>query len=82
MRASRRHPRALDRKTYPILGGGLPHFRYEDRCPVRGRYATLRGRYRGGVWMRAKWNSVKHLLFTAAALATLALAAGAKYRPK
>jgi hypothetical protein len=32
--------------------------------------------------MRAKWNSVKHLLFTAAALATLALAAGAKYRPK
>ena len=31
--------------------------------------------------MRAKWNSVKHLLFAAAALGTLALAAGAKYRP-
>ena len=39
------------------------------------------GTLQGGVWMRAKWNSVKHLLFTAAALATLALAAGAKYRP-
>jgi hypothetical protein len=32
--------------------------------------------------MRAKLNSWKHLLFTVAALATLALAAGAKYRPK
>jgi hypothetical protein len=31
--------------------------------------------------MRAKWNSAKHLLFTASALATLALAAGAKFRP-
>jgi hypothetical protein len=32
--------------------------------------------------MRAKLNGWKHLLFTAAVLATLALAAGAKYRPK
>jgi hypothetical protein len=32
--------------------------------------------------MRAKWNSWKHLLFSAAALATLALAAGARYKPK
>jgi len=31
--------------------------------------------------MRAKWDSVKQLLFSAAALATLALAVGAKYRP-
>jgi hypothetical protein len=31
--------------------------------------------------MRAKLSSWKHLLFTAAVLATLALAAGAKYRP-
>jgi hypothetical protein len=32
--------------------------------------------------MRAKLNGWKHLLFTAAALATLALAAGARYKPK
>ena len=31
--------------------------------------------------MRAKFSGWKHLLFTVAALATLALAAGAKYRP-
>jgi hypothetical protein len=31
--------------------------------------------------MRAKFSGWKHLLFTAATLATLALAAGAKYRP-
>jgi hypothetical protein len=32
--------------------------------------------------MRAKYMSLKHLLYTAAALATLALAAGARYKPK
>jgi hypothetical protein len=32
--------------------------------------------------MRAKVMSWKHLLFTAAVLATLALAAGARYKPK
>ena len=32
--------------------------------------------------MRAKLSSLRHLLFTAAALATLALAAGARYKPK
>jgi len=32
--------------------------------------------------MRAKYTSLKHLLYTAAALATLALAAGARYKPK
>jgi hypothetical protein len=32
--------------------------------------------------MRAKLNSWKPLLFTAAALATLALAAGARYKPR
>jgi hypothetical protein len=31
--------------------------------------------------MRAKLSGLKHLLFTAAVLATLALAAGAKFRP-
>ena len=31
--------------------------------------------------MRAKFSSWKHLLFTAATLATLALAAGARYKP-
>ena len=31
--------------------------------------------------MRAKLSGWKHLLLTAATLATLALAAGAKYRP-
>jgi hypothetical protein len=31
--------------------------------------------------MRAKWNSWKHTLFAAAALVTLALAAGARYKP-
>ena len=82
MRGRRYPPRAGVRKTYPILGGGLPQFRYEDRCRDLWGCARLRGRYRGGVWMRAKLNSLKHLLFTAAALATLALAAGAKYRPK
>ena len=32
--------------------------------------------------MRAKIIGWKHLLYTAAALATLALAAGARYKPK
>jgi hypothetical protein len=32
--------------------------------------------------MRAKIISWKHLLYTAATLATLALAAGARYKPK
>jgi hypothetical protein len=32
--------------------------------------------------MRAKFRTVKHLLYTAAALATLALAAGARYKPR
>ena len=31
--------------------------------------------------MRAKFSGWKHLLYTAAALATLALAAGARFRP-
>jgi hypothetical protein len=31
--------------------------------------------------MRAKLSGWKHLLFTAATLATLALAAGARYKP-
>ena len=31
--------------------------------------------------MRAKLSGLKHLLYTAAALATLALAAGARYKP-
>jgi hypothetical protein len=32
--------------------------------------------------MRAKMMSWKHLLYTTAALATLVLAAGARYKPK
>jgi hypothetical protein len=32
--------------------------------------------------MRAKMISWKHLLYTVAALATLTLAAGARYKPK
>jgi hypothetical protein len=32
--------------------------------------------------MRAKMTSWKHLLYTTAVLATLALAAGARYKPK
>jgi hypothetical protein len=31
--------------------------------------------------MRAKFSGWKHLLYTAAVLATLALAAGARYKP-
>jgi hypothetical protein len=31
--------------------------------------------------MRAKFSEWKHLLYTAAALATLALAAGARFKP-
>jgi hypothetical protein len=31
--------------------------------------------------MRSKLTGLKHLLFTAATLATLALAAGARYKP-
>ena len=74
--------REVDRKAYPIPGGGLPQFRYEVRCRNRARCSRLRGLLRGGVWMRAKLSSLRHLLFTAAALATLALAAGARYKPK
>jgi uncharacterized membrane protein len=33
------------------------------------------------VWMRAKIMTWKHLLYAAAALATVALAAGARYKP-
>ena len=36
----------------------------------------------GGDRMRAKLSGLKHLLYTAAALATLALAAGARYKPR
>jgi hypothetical protein len=36
----------------------------------------------GGDRMRAKLSGWKHLLYTAAALATLALAAGARYKPR
>jgi hypothetical protein len=32
--------------------------------------------------MRAKFSTWKHLLYSAAALATLILAAGARYKPK
>jgi hypothetical protein len=32
--------------------------------------------------MRSKLTGLKHLLFTAAVMATLALAAGARYKPK
>ena len=32
--------------------------------------------------MRARFRGWKHLLFTAATLATLVLAAGAKYKPR
>ena len=32
--------------------------------------------------MRAKLTSLKHLLYAAAALTTLALAAGARYKPR
>ena len=81
LRGSRHPPRGGVRKAYPILGAGLPQFRYEDRCPHLRWWARLQGRYGGGVLMRAKLSSWKHLLFTAAVLATLALAAGAKYRP-
>ena len=32
--------------------------------------------------MRAKLSGLKHLLYTAVALATLALAAGARFKPR
>jgi hypothetical protein len=35
----------------------------------------------GGDRMRAKFSGWKHLLFTAATLTTLALAAGARFKP-
>jgi len=42
---------------------------------------TLLGTDTGGDRMRAKFSGWKHLLYTAAALATLALAAGARFKP-
>jgi hypothetical protein len=71
----------LGRRTYSNPGSGLPLLRYEDGCVDAGPCTTLRERNGGGVWMRAKLNGWKHVLFAAAALATLALAAGARYKP-
>ena len=67
---------------------GLPDTRYRpiggrDPRPMRGHALAAdtplhtKEVYR----MRAKLSGWKHLLFTAATLATLALAAGARYKP-
>jgi hypothetical protein len=42
---------------------------------------TSRERTKEVIGMRAKFSGWKHLLYTAAALATLVLAAGARYKP-
>ena len=53
--------------------------RYEPRHSLNTKQER---ETQGGVRMRAKLSGWKHLLYTAAALATLALAAGARYKPR
>ena len=55
-----------------------------DPRPIGGRASpadTSRERTKEVIGMRAKISGWKHLLYTAAALATLVLAAGARYKP-
>ena len=67
----------------------LPSFRYRpigvlDPRPIRGQELSADASFasiRGGDRMRAKFSGWKHLLYSAAVLATLALAAGARYKP-
>jgi len=55
-----------------------------DRRPMRGHplWRTLDLERQGGDRMRAKFSGWKNMLFSAAVLATLVLAAGARYKPK
>jgi hypothetical protein len=77
-----RQPLRLDRTNYVSSGSGLRGVfprRLMCRAPHLAHTADLATEE---VWMRAKVMSWKHWLFTAAVLATLALAAGARYKPK
>jgi hypothetical protein len=72
----------LDRTVYPISGSGLQRFSLEDRCAQEPPDAHSDIGTKEVLRMRAKIMSWKHLLYTVAALATLALAAGARYKPQ
>jgi hypothetical protein len=62
-----------------MFGIGLSGFETLARLGDSGAGPTLLETKE--VPMRSKFTGWKHLLYTAAALATLALAAGARYKP-
>jgi hypothetical protein len=68
--------------AYPRFGIGRLGVAAIGRCGDTVRRSMLHEmKTVGGDRMRAKLSGLKHLLYTAAALATLALAAGARYKP-
>ena len=72
--------RPLRHWSYLMPSVGLLGFGNIGRCGDTVRSLRLLART-GGDRMRAKLSGLKHLLFIAAALATLALAAGARFKP-
>jgi hypothetical protein len=68
-------------RSYSTSGIGLSGFATLARLADTTLEPTLLGTDTGGDRMRAKFSGWKHLLYTAAALATLALAAGARFKP-
>ena len=71
-----------DQESYSNAGIGLSGFEPITRCGDTVWSSTLSLHERKVDRMRSKLTGLKHLLFTAATLATLALAAGARYKPK
>jgi len=68
--------------AYPRFGIGRLGVAAIGRCGDTAGWSMLhKMKTAGGDRMRAKLSGLKHLLYTAAALATLALAAGARYKP-
>ena len=67
--------------AYPMPGIGLSGVATLGRCGDTVVTPTLSLQMKEVDRMRAKLSGWKHLLFTAATLATLALAAGARYKP-
>ena len=69
--------------AYPRFGIGRLGVAAIGRCGDTASWPMLlEMKTSGGDRMRAKLSGLKHLLYTAAALATLALAAGARYKPR
>jgi len=81
-----RDPRPCERPTPIRVSAYRPSNPSADAGTAREPRHSLNTKQehetQGGVRMRAKLSGWKHLLYTAAALATLALAAGARYKPR